>query len=81
MRALITIPHYFKYDAKGTYGSEGKTSERKVNSLRNSILSLKRLFEEPQYYSKIGSRENISSRHSKHIPSVKKCIKRLCGKK
>ena len=54
MKILIVMPHYYQYKPGGIYGSESRTPEHKIDSLRRAILAFRELFTAPQSYFTVG---------------------------
>jgi hypothetical protein len=77
---LVVVPHYYKKNNSGAYGSENIISDNKIRSLQNMISALRDLFSEPHAYSTIGCRKTLASHRCKYIPSLRKCFQRICGK-
>ena len=51
MKILVTIPHYYKYDPQGNYGSSRERETGRIEVVRKTVLALRRLFSLPTAYS------------------------------
>ena len=50
MRILITIPHFYKYNPNGMYGSGSEARESRVKVLREMLCALRNTFNMPHAY-------------------------------
>lgn len=50
MKILVTIPHFYRYNPGGDYGSSNESEETRLNAFRKAITGLRHRFGMPHSY-------------------------------